>query len=537
MIMRILSNKSKTITGAAILLGAASFISRLIGVVRDRILAHQFGAGETLDIYYAAFKIPDLVYNLVIVGALSAGFIPIFSEVLQKNKQDAKDIMNTILTLFGTILIILSIVLWIWTPEITSYLVPGFSEAAKIQVTQLTRIMFLSPILLGISGVVSSVLQSCKSFFVYSLTPIFYNIGIIIGATFLTHSYGIQGLAYGVVIGAVLHLAIQLPTLFHLGFSIKPTIRINKNVRKIAALMIPRTLGLAANQFMLFGIIVIASMLEDGSIAIFNLANNLQYFPIGIIGYSFAIAAFPTLAEYAAQNKIQEVSDHIAITVRQILFFIIPITILFLLLRAQIVRVVLGTGAFDWDDTIITGQTLAFFSLSLFAQCIIPLLARGYYALKDTWTPFIIAVISAVVTVGGSYYLKDILGIPGIALAFSVASILQLCLLWIGLRIKKLDSLQESSIMQTLAKLSIAAIIMAIITQTLKAPIAAHVDMQRFWGIFMQGSIAGGAGLVAYYAICYILKLEELIVFHKSFKKRFLKVQNITGEINEADEV
>lgn len=537
MIKRIFSSQSKTITGAAVILAAASFISRLIGIIRDRIFAHQFGAGDALDIYYSAFRIPDLVYNLIIVGALSAGFIPVFMKLLTKDKDEAWKTTNSIINILGLILIIICGILFIFTPQIMKFIVPGFDpEKLKLTIT-LTRIMYLSPILLGISGIISSVLQSFKNFLVYAFTPIMYNLGIIIGAIFFTPIWGINGLAYGVILGALLHLIIQIPSLIHHGFRYKTLfLWKNKYVREIGKLMIPRTLGLATSQINLIVITILASTLTAGSIAVFNLANNLQYFPIGIIGISFAIAAFPTLAKLTAEDKKQDFINSLSGTIRQILFFIIPLTIIFLLLRAQIVRVVLGSGQFDWNDTILTANTLAFFSLSLFAQCLIPLLARAFYALHDTWTPFFISLGSAVLNIGLSIYFKNLYGVEGLALAFSISMIIQLALLWLILR-KRLGTLNESKAVSSLYKISVAAIIMTVLIQFLKDPVSQFVNMEKFWGILIQGAFSGTIGLLAYGGICWLLRLEEMQHFSQSLKRRWLKLWNIQGEIGEADEI
>lgn len=532
MIKRLFSS-SYTITGAALLLGAASFLSRGIGMVRDRVFVHLFGAGDILDAYYAAFRIPDLIYNLLIVGALSAGFIPVFTKVWLQDRDRAWRITNSVINILGICLIVVCGICFLVTPYLMEFVVPGFPDEKREMVILLTRIMFISPILLGISSAISGVLQSLRSFFVYALTPVLYNIGIILGALLFYPFFGIAGLAYGVILGAALHLAIQIPTLYRQGFRYKPFVEWNNpEVRKIGTLMIPRTLGLAASQLNLVAITVIASTLGTGGVAIFTLANNLQYFPIGIIGVSFAIAAFPTLSQFVAEDKQELMIQHVSSTIRQILFFIIPITILFLLLRAQIVRVVLGTGAFDWAATITTANALAFFSFSLFAQCLIPLLARAFYALHDTWTPFIISVICALLNIIFSLVFKDSLGIIGLALAFSISTVIQLVLLWITLRVK-LVTLGEYQIIQTLFKISLAAIVMALTIQILKAPIAGIVNMERFWGIFAQGFISGGSGLLLYGAICYALRLEEMLQLQQTIKRRWFKLWQVQGEIRE----
>lgn len=537
MIKKILNSQTHTITGAALILGAASFISRLIGLLRDRIFAHQFGAGDVLDTYYAAFRVPDLVYNLVIVGALSAGFIPIFLKLLVKNKAEAWKLTNNVINILGISLIIICSILFIFTPQIMPYIVPGFEGEKLEQTIILTRIMFFSPFLLGLSGIVSGALQSLKSFLIYAFTPIMYNLGIIIGVLFLVPLFGFAGLAYGVVLGALLHLIIQLPTLWQHGFRYKPILDLrDPSTIEIGRLMIPRTLGLAATQLNILVITILASTLTAGSLAIFNLASNLQYFPIGIIGFSFAIAAFPALSKFVAERKGEEFIGHLSKTIKQILFFITPVTVLFLLLRAQIVRVVLGTGEFDWSATINTGDALAFFSLSLFAQCLIPLFARAFFALHDTWTPFKIGFVSALINIIFSLVLKDAYGVVGLAFAFSIAAIFQLGFLWVTLR-KQTGTLRELSILHLVYKITVAAMIMGIVTQITKTGVGYAVDMDRFWGVFTQGLVAGLVGILVYTGICLILKVEEIYELKATLTSKWLKLTNIQGEVNDGDKI
>jgi putative peptidoglycan lipid II flippase len=306
----------------------------------------------------------------------------------------------------------------------------------------------------------------------------------------------------------------------------------DESVREIGKLIIPRTLGLAVGQINLLVTTTIASTLIAGSVAIFNLANNLQFFAVGIIGVSFAVAAFPTLSELAVQDKREEMIDSLSRTIRQVLFFIVPLTIVFLILRAQIVRVVLGSGKFDWTDTITTADALAFFSLSLFAQSLVYLLARAFYALRDTVTPLWIAAISAGLNIILSLYLKNYLDVLGLALAFSISAIMQMALLWIMLRLR-LHSLHESKILLSLYKISVAGIVMAIITQILKTPLSHWVDMTKFWGILTQGAVAGIIGLLVYWFICWLLRLEEMQDFLASAKRKWLKLQNVPREVEE----
>ncbi|MBT3816940.1 MAG: murein biosynthesis integral membrane protein MurJ [Candidatus Magasanikbacteria bacterium] len=537
MIKRIFNNTSKTITGAALVLGGASFLSRLIAILRDRIFAHQFGAGSTLDMYYASFRIPDLVFNLLIVGGISAGFIPIFTAKLKKDKKGAWGLANNILTIVGIGIAFVCVLFFIFMPQIIPLIVPGFDAEQVTQTILLSRIMLFSPFLLGLSSILNSMLQSMKCFFIYALTPLVYNLGIIIGAIFFVPIWGLTGLGFGVILGAFFHLTIQIPTLHHHGFQFHPKINLyDKDTLHIGKLMIPRTLTLASNQLNLFVMTIIASTLAVGSITVFTFASNLQFVPVGIIGLSFAMAAFPTLSELAAEKKIDAFRDQIVNTVKKILFFIIPLSLIFLLLRAQIVRVVLGSGKFDWAATIMTADTLAFFTLSLFAQCLTPLLARSFYAMHNTKTPLLIGFVATLISIIGSLALKDTLGVMGLAIAFSISAIFQLVAMWFSLR-RDLKTLNESIILPSIYKMIGAGLIMGIAMQFIKTQLGYMVDMTRFWGIFLQGAITGIIGLFIYAVILLFLRSEEMIHLSQTLKKRWLRIRNVEAGIQEGEQM
>lgn len=530
MMKTLLSYQSKTLTGAALLLALASLVSRLVGVARDRILAHQFGAGIELDIYTAAFRIPDFIYNLLIVGALSAGFIPLFLGLYQKGKKGAWMFASRVINTTLICVSFVSLILYFFTPELVQFLVPGFSEEATLSTIELTRIMLLSPILLGLSAVVSGVLQSLKAFFIYSLAPVLYNLGIIAGALFLVPMFGLKGLAYGVVLGAFFHLIIQIPVLLTSGFRYSKSISFtDPSIKKLTSALVPRTFTLASVQITTLVLTFFASFLGTGSLAIFNFASNISSLPIGIIGISFAVAAFPTLSEFVANKDMEGFKKQLALTTRQILFFILPLTILFILLRAQIVRVLLGSGKFNWEDTIMTATTVGMFSISLFSQCLLALYSRAFFALHNGRTPLYIAIISMLTTVFLSFTLKEYFGVPGLALGISIGSILQVALLWAGLK-KILGREEEGNILKSIAKISLACIGLGLVTQLLKYPLAQIVNMDTFMGIFLQGLLAGLGGLVVYILVAWLLRVQELTLLGRSLHRKWLKLRNIPPE-------
>jgi putative peptidoglycan lipid II flippase len=531
-IKKILKSKTSNITLAAFLVGSFSLVSRLLGFLRDRVLAGQFGGGETLDAYYSAFRIPDLLYNLIVLGALSAGFIPIFSSLIKKMKcsednyfcfskkenKKAWYLVSNLLNILIIALAFLSVLGIIFAPFFVKLITPGFSEELKGTVVTLTRIMFLSPIFLGISGVFGGILQSFKNFLIFSLSPILYNIGIIVGALFFVPSLGVSGLAWGVVLGAFMHMIIQFPSVKLLGFSWRAVVNIyDKNLRRILVMMVPRTMSLAINQINLVVITIIASTLESGSLAIFNLANNLQSLPIGIFGISFAVAAFPAMSAVAFDQE--KLVKNFSYTLRRILFFVIPSTVLFISLRAQIVRVVLGSGAFSWRDTVLTIDALGFFALSLFAQATIPLLVRVFYARENSKVPFYVGLVVVVVNIFLSLFFGGRMGVAGLALAFSLASVLNFMILWMWLYFE-IGNLDQRRILISVVKFSIAAIIAGFSIQFAKSFIWSFVDMATFLGVLGQAAFAGILGIIIYLLVCYLIKSEEMLEFVVIIKRR-----------------
>lgn len=549
-------------------MGAASLASRILGVLRDRILAGQFGAGDELDIYFAAFRIPDLIYNLLVVGALAAGFIPVFTAHWQKGKNISSSQMrletdstlqeggglrrgvedetinlnttspspssteegrenegawylaNNLLNIVGLGLIVVCGVAAIFTKQIVPLITPGFNPE-KIDLTvNLTRIIFLSPVFLGISGVFSGILQSFKNFLAFALAPIFYNLGIIFGALFLTKYFGIYGLGIGVVIGAFLHMLIQIPPVAARGFKYKAVFNFNHDgIKRIGRLMLPRTISLGVSQLNFLAMTFVASTLAAGSIAIFNFAYNIYTLPFGIIAVSYAVAVFPSLTEAAVKKDWQEYAKNFSSTFRQILFFIIPATVFLVVLRAQIVRVILGSGKFDWNDTILTINTLQYFLLGLFADSLILLIVRGFFALEDTKTPAIITFLGTFIRLAFAYFFAKYFGVAGLALGYAVGGIISMALLWIFLE-EKVGDLRQNEIIAAGFKILLSAAFAGLASYGTLYLVAPMVDMRTFTGIFTQGLAAGLVGVIVYIVAGLLLKSQEMFSFWHAITNR-----------------
>ncbi len=531
MVSLILNSQSKNITSAAFILGVTTLVSKFLGLLRDRLLAGQFGAGDELDAYYAAFRIPDFVFNILIIGAISAAFIPVFASYWKRDEKEAWIVANGVLNIFLTALIFLSGILIIFCPLLISFIAPGFGGEKKELTVILTRIMFLSPVFLAISNIFSGILQYFHRFIIYSLAPILYNIGIILGIIFFVPKFGVFGLALGVVLGAFMHMAIQIPSARFCGYRYQPIFNIkHPGIKRIVKLMVPRTIGLGASQFNLIVITAIASMLASGSIAIFNLSNNLQYIPVGIIGISFATAAFPSLSREFAEEKRREFIQKFSSTFRQILLLVIPLSFLTFILRAQIVRIVLGTGHFGWADTRLTAACLGLFAFGIFAQSFIPLVSKAFYALHNTVIPVGVSILSIALNIGLSFllvwslgfdnsfsrFISDSLKLQGIdqisivalALAFSISSLFNFVFLIFAIY-KKFGDLDFKNILKYAIKTILASIFMTEVVYFGLYIFAEAVNMRTFFGIFLQGGGAALAGILAYFLAARFLNLYK----------------------------
>jgi len=459
MFNKIFNSQTKTITRGALIIGASYFISAILGLLRDRLLAGRFGAGLELDVYFAAFRIPDFVYNILILGGLIVAFLPLFAEYFSRNKDEVWQMANHVLNAFLIFLISISFIFFILTPWLIKWLFPGFGEEHYKLAIPLIRLLFLSPIFFGISNLLSGILQYFQRFFIYSLTPILYNLGIIFGILFLAPYFGIFGVGMGVVFGAFLHMAIQIPTAINCGFSYKFLLDFKyPALKRIFKLMVPRVFGVAAQQINLIVITAIASTITAGSIAIFSISNNFQSLPVGIIGASFAVAIFPALSRFFAENQKKEFLENFSSIFRQILFFVIPVSVLIFLLRTPIITFIYKTGKFTLSDVQLTSACLGIFALSIFAQSLIPLLARAFFSLQDTKTPTLITfwavslniilcfsfvwllkspnIFSNSLIEFFSLFRNENTSLLGLPLAFSISAIFQFILLYFSFKQK-----------------------------------------------------------------------------------------------------
>lgn len=531
MIKKFINSESSSITAAAFIIAIATLTSKFLGLLRDSIFAHHFPVND-MDIYYAAFRIPDFIYNIVVLGALAAGFIPIFARLLAEGKkQEAFRAANNILNILFVVLSALTLLAIVLTPQLTELLAPGYAPDKQARIAELSRIMFLSPVFLLLSSVLSGILQSYKRFLVYSLSTVVYNLGIIGGALLLSPRFGLEGLAWGVVLGAFLQFVIQLPSVRELGFQYQLFIDTKSaEVRTILRLTLPRILTLALSQFNLLVITVLASTLASGSLAVFNYANNLQSFPLGIFAVSFAIACFPALSASAQSEQRAEFTEILLSTAKQILYFVIPLSIFLIIFRAQLVRTILGHGHFDWTATVMTIEALQIFCLSLFAQALIPLFSRAFWALHDSRTPFYATLAGAGLNLLLALLLSPAFGLNGLIAAFTLSSVFTAGVLFLLLNRKYLARVPQSFYV-TIAQISFSAVVAGFIGYRTLYAVEPALDTHTFFGIFVQGVLSGTAMISVYFLWGWFFRIEEFIKFKDSFRQKVFKTKFKTEEL------
>ncbi len=508
----------QSIAAGALVVAFFGILSRILGLVRDRILAGSYGAGDSLDIYYAAFRLPDLAFELLVVGALGAAFIPIFSKLIAKNdmKRAWESANGVFIMIVGT-MFTLSIIGIIAAPALMHLIVPGFPEEKMNQTVELARIMFISPIFLSASAVLGGMLVSFRRFVLYSMAQLFYNIGIIIGATIIAPRIGLIGLAWGVVFGASLHFLIHIVAVSQVKFKITKISKApykNKDVRRILTLMVPRMFSSASNQMSLLFITFFASLLAAGSLTVFSFAINIQSVVLGLVGIPFAVAAFPVLSNKFAIGDIKSFAGVLSQTLRRILYYAVPLSMIFFVLREQIVRVVFGAGHFNLEDTILTYQILGILCISLFAQSIIPILARGFYAMENTKTPLFVALSAQVINVILIISLIRQIGIYSIAIAFSFAAIFNAMSLFILLH-KKIPQCEYKDTMRTMMQIIISTFVTIIITYFARKILGSMLPLQYAWGVLVQLLIAGSLGTLTYLFVTAVFGMREFETIKK----------------------
>lgn len=554
---QIFTQKQKTILSAALIIMLMIAASRVLGLMRNRVLAHFFSV-EDLSVYFAAFRIPETIFEILVFGTFSSAFIPIFtSYISQKKKKEAWNVASISLNFAFLIFLVLAIFIFIFAGPLYRLIAPGFSSVQALQIANLSRVLLLAQAFFVLSYFLTSVLESMQRFLVPALAPLLYNLGIVLGTIFLSSSLGLYAPVIGAVIGAFFHFLIQLPLAFFLGFRPKFKIDLkNPGVREIGRLALPRIVELSSLQVGKMAELFLASLVSTAAYTYYTFANSLALLPIGLFGTSMAKASLPTLSYQAAQDQKKDFVETLTSLFNQVVFFILPCAVFLAVLRIPIVRLVFGADRFTWSSTLQTGWTLSAFCLGILAQGLIYPLTRGFWALHDTKTPVKISLftIALNITLGAIFILWLKLEIWTLALAFSLASSIQVFLLFFFLS-RKVKELKLKRIFFSFFKITLSAFgsgllmffLLKIFDRSawdknlsflhwvgLKLPTSFEsfvLDTRYTFNLILLTAFVALMGFLAYVLFSWIFKVEELSLLKKliaKFKKPRILPETIT---------
>ena len=532
---------------AAYLLAFFTFLSQLLGLVRDRLLASTFGASAALDAYYAAFRLPDLIFVAIASIASVSILVPFIIERLRKGEPETREFLGAIFSFFAVLMVVVSVLVFLLSPKLLALIFPKIIAGQYgTELITMTRWLLLSPILLGLSNFLASITQAKHRFFSYAVSPIFYNAGIVFGLLVFYPLFGLVGLALGVVLGAALHLIIQIISVgklfprFHLPFNFQI-------IKQVVSLSFSRTLALSASQIALLALVALAAYLAAGSVSIFNFSWNLQSVPLAIVGASYTVALFPTISRLFGNGEKEKFFQEMLAAARHIIFWSVPMIVLFIVLRAQIVRVVLGSGNFDWADTRLTAAALALFSISILAQSLILLFVRGYYAGGNTKKPLIINLFSAVLIVIFAfgflwlfkrldffrYFVESLLRVDNVAgaevlmlpLGFSVAQLVNAAIYWFYFA-RRFPTFSPV-VSRTFFEIFSTSVIMGFVAYRALNVFDKIFDLNTLPGIFFQGFLSGLIGIAVGLVVLILLKNKEIkevwaTLHHKIWKAKII---------------
>jgi putative peptidoglycan lipid II flippase len=510
------SGPAPGIVGAAGIVALGFLGSRLLGVLRSVAIADAFGTEPELSAYFVAFRLPDLVFQLLAGATLSAAFIPVFSRVSMHQGPDRAWLLaSRVLNLVSVATLVVAAVAFALAPWVVPLLAPDLGATsgreAELQdlAIELTRLMLLSPIFFGISGMLMGILNARQHFVAPALAPMVYNASIIFGAVFLADRWGVHGLAWGVVIGSAGHLLVQLPALRSVGMRWTPSIDLGSEaVREVLRLMGPRVIGLGASQINLFVLVFFASFVSDEAISAANYAFLMMMLPVGVVGIAVATAAFPTFAEQAAAGRLDALRNTVWRSLRAVLFLAVPASVGLVVLAEPAIRLLLQRGAFDLGSTELVAQALVVFGIGVFAHSGIEILSRGFYALEDTRTPVQVAVMSMIGNVVLAAALVGPFDLRGLAAAATVTAILEFLALTGLLRGR--IGVDRQGLGGFALRLGLSAAVMAEVMAMMRLLLgAAEIDTGSTGGAVLVVVAAGGTGVLTFAAAAVVLLRDE----------------------------
>lgn len=501
------------------IVAGAFILSRFLGLVREAVILGQFGVSSgDIDSYIRAFRLPDALFLLIIGGAVGSAFIPVFSALFSKGKEtEAWHLASTLINASVVLLSLGSIILGLLAPAfVGTILHPNGTAAQQSLVVDLTRIMMLSPLFLGLGGWAMGILNARQQFTLPALAPVFYNIAIIAAALFLAPVFGVYGLAWGVVAGALLHFGVQLPGLMRAGmrYSLRINLR-DEGAGQVGKLILPRIVGQAAFQVNVIAMTAIASSMATGSLTAFNSGYVIMMLPHGVFALSLATVTFPTMAALFGEGKLEEMRVTLSRAVRVLIFLTIPASVGMFALREQLVATLFQIQKFDANATRLVASALSYFALGLVAYAVVEIVTRAFYALHDTRTPVIVAVVTVVLNIALAAFLALGLNMnqDGLALSLAATTTLEMLLLWFYLG-RKLPGwgLRSDGMFASISKSVISAFVMGAVL-LLVMPVLGNL-LPLSSGDKLEAIVLLGAGIaigtVTYFVTATLLRSEEV---------------------------
>lgn len=542
---QILTRRQTNILSAAGVIMMMVAVSRVLGLVRNRVLAHFFTA-EVLAVYFAAFRLPEVIFEVLVFGSLSSAFIPIFTAYISRRKRKQAWYVAAVSLNFALLVFVFfALIIFSFARPLYQLLAPGFSAQQLDQTAYLTRWLLLAQGFFVLSYWLTGVLESLQRFLVPALAPLFYNLGIILGTFFWAESRGVGAPTLGAVAGAFSHFLIQLPLAIKLGF--KPRLKLDfhhSGVREIGRLALPRIIELSALQISKGAELFFASLVTPAAYAYFTLANSLQLLPVGLFGASLAKASLPTLARLTARGQKTRFQETLASSFNEIVFLVVPFSVFLAVLRLPVVRLVFGAAQFDWESTVQTSHTLSAFCLGILAQALVYLLTRAFWALHDTRTPVLVSLLSIFLNIGLSAFFVLVLHGPIWTLAFSYSfSVLTQTLFLLLLLVKKHGGLQINQVAKSFVKVFAASFFSGGLMYFGLKILDRSVWDKRLsflgrWGLILPTTfdrllldtrytvnllfltiLVAFIGVISFLLVAWLLRVKELALFSRIFTK------------------
>jgi len=502
---------TRTLARAGLIVSGAFLASRVLGWLRLVVIGNAFGPTSDLDAFFAAFRIPDLIFQLVAAGALSSALIPVVAGVLQSDGEGrAWRVVSTVTNLMLVALLILALIVLVAADQIVPAFTGGFDAATMEQTIALTRIMLLSPIFLALGAVATSLLNARDRFAAAAVAPIVYNLAIIGAAVFLAPTLGIHSLAIGVVAASLGHVLVQLPALRRLGVGYRPIIELgDPNTRQALRLLAPRAVGLGAAQIAITVLTSLATGLGTGAVSAFVVARTLLQLPLGVIGVPLGVVILPTLSRELARGDAETYVRLVTRALRLLVYVMLPLSVLGIVLREQVVSVLVGYGRFGDEAVLLTAETLVYLLPGLTAHALIAVLARSFYAAQDTATPVRAALVAVGVNVVVGVVASAEFGLRGLGLAIAVGAWIEagLLLAILGRRQPLFDSV---ALARALVTSSLAAAVAGLVGLLALGILVEALGTESKIAVALELVLVAGLGGLAYLAMSLVLRIPEL---------------------------